>query len=279
MALSLLAVIALAGQCAPSAASQTLAAIAHVESGLDPLAIGVNGRPSQQLHPTSATVAIKAARRLIAAGAKFDLGLGQINVRNLGPLGLSLADAFDPCRNLAAAAQLIAADYDRAGRRANSAQNFAVALQHRRAGPAVLAELVDLDRTDVEVELSVADGNDRLPVVLGDLADFRPLLRLRQEILGDGAEGPVEDRHVVLDAETEVGVLIERALIGGIDIGGLKAECLVTIRLRLLDAAVPVAVLDVAAPKDDQARLELLGVENEGHGGAPPVQDLCRSSA
>jgi type IV secretion system protein VirB1 len=50
----------------------------------------------------------------MAEGANVDLGLGQINGHNLKPLGLSVADAFDPCRNLAGIARLIAPDYDRA---------------------------------------------------------------------------------------------------------------------------------------------------------------------
>ena len=48
--------------------------------------------------------------------------------------------------------------------------------------------------------------------------------------------------------------------------------------LGQLDAAIPVAVLDVAAPKDDQPGLQFLGVEKEGHGGTP-VQVLCRVRA
>ena len=40
--LELAAVLALSQACAPSVAPETLAAIAHVESRFDPLAIGVN---------------------------------------------------------------------------------------------------------------------------------------------------------------------------------------------------------------------------------------------
>lgn len=106
------AVISLTAQCAPNIAPSTLLALVRAESGLDPLAIGVNraaGRP----RPTSRPQAVTYARELIARGYDVDLGLAQINVRNLARLGLSLEDAFDPCRNLAAAGTVLREGYDR----------------------------------------------------------------------------------------------------------------------------------------------------------------------
>lgn len=114
MALDLAAVLALAATCAPDVAPQTLASIARVESGFRPLAIGVNGRPPRALRPRTKALAVETARDLIAAGGNLDLGLGQINVRNLGWLGLSLEAAFDPCANLAASAKVLKAGYQRA---------------------------------------------------------------------------------------------------------------------------------------------------------------------
>jgi len=113
MVIDILTAAALAAQCAPSVAPQTLLSVVRVESGFDPLVIGVNGRPHVQLHPASTADAIAAAERYMARGASIDLGLGQINSRNLSSLGLSVADAFDPCLNLAAAAQMIVAGYQR----------------------------------------------------------------------------------------------------------------------------------------------------------------------
>jgi type IV secretion system protein VirB1 len=115
MPLSLIALLAMANQCAPSVAPQTLASVVAVESGFDPLAVGVNGPRHRRLHPQSLGEAAAVANRLIAHGANVDLGLAQINGRNLARLGLSVADAFDPCRNLAASAKIIEAGYERAG--------------------------------------------------------------------------------------------------------------------------------------------------------------------
>ena len=105
------AVLQLAAQCAPQAAAQTLLAVTRVESGLDPLAIGVNGPAPHRLRVPSRTEAITQATALISRGANIDLGLAQINSSNLGRLGLTVADAFDPCRSLAAGATLLQINY------------------------------------------------------------------------------------------------------------------------------------------------------------------------
>ncbi len=122
MPIDLATVLALAQACAPSVAPMTLASVLRVESGFDPLVIGINTPRHARIAPKSAAEAIATAGRLIAAGDSIDLGLGQINSRNLAWLGLSVADAFDPCRNLAASARVIAAGYDRAGPRPGAEQ-------------------------------------------------------------------------------------------------------------------------------------------------------------
>ena len=111
MVLPLAAALALATQCAPAVAPETLLSVVTVESALDPLVIGVNVNPHRQLHPRSVPEAIATAHRLLAGGANLDLGLAQINARNLTTLGLSLATVFDPCRNLGAAAELLRRDF------------------------------------------------------------------------------------------------------------------------------------------------------------------------
>ncbi len=113
--LDLAVVLALSQSCAPSVAPQTLAAIAHVESRFQPLAIGVNRGPPLPRRPRSPEEAAATARRLLASGTNLDLGLAQINSDNLGWLGLSVEEAFDPCRNLQAAATVLTAGYRPAG--------------------------------------------------------------------------------------------------------------------------------------------------------------------
>lgn len=113
MGLSLAAALALAAQCAPSVAPETLLSVVQIESRFEPLAIGVNGLPRITVAPASVSEAVAAAERLIAVGRNVDLGLAQINSRNLAWLGLSVADVFDPCTNFRAAARILQAGYAR----------------------------------------------------------------------------------------------------------------------------------------------------------------------
>jgi type IV secretion system protein VirB1 len=103
--------IALATRCAPNVAPETMMSVVRVESGFDPLAIGTNGPKPARLHPKNLAAAIDIATRLIVSGGNVDLGLGQINSANLAPLGLSVADAFEPCRNLRAAGAILQQAY------------------------------------------------------------------------------------------------------------------------------------------------------------------------
>ncbi|MCR5877575.1 lytic transglycosylase domain-containing protein [Phenylobacterium sp. J367] len=113
MALTLTAALALAAQCAPAVAPETLLSVVQVESGFEPLAIGVNGVPRIAVKPTSVDDAVAKAAALIKAGRSIDLGLAQINSKNLSWLGLSLEEVFEPCTNLRAAARILQDGYGR----------------------------------------------------------------------------------------------------------------------------------------------------------------------
>lgn len=113
--LALPVLLALSRSCAPEVAPETLLSVARAESGFDPLTIGVNGRPHRAFHPTSPQAAVGLASRLIAGGANVDLGLTQINGRNLARLGLDLRSVFDPCSNLRAGARVLVDGYQASG--------------------------------------------------------------------------------------------------------------------------------------------------------------------
>jgi len=109
MSLTTAAILSLALQCAPSVDPRMLAGIGQQESAGDPLALHVNKMPPGWLQPRASTTteAAHIAAQYIAAGYSVDLGLMQVNSRNLDLLGLGLADAFDACRSVSAAAKLI----------------------------------------------------------------------------------------------------------------------------------------------------------------------------
>lgn len=109
--LDLAAILILAQTCSPQTAPRTLAAVAYAESRFDPLAIGVNRGPRPARRPQNAKDAARITRDLLQRGANLDLGLAQINSDNLDWLGLSPEAAFDPCRNLAAAGQVLRTGY------------------------------------------------------------------------------------------------------------------------------------------------------------------------
>jgi len=103
--------IELARQCAPLVAPETMAAVVKTESKFQPFAIGLNNNARLERQPNSKPEAVATARWLIANGYNIDLGLGQINSSNLTRTSLSVEDAFDSCKNLAAAAQILTGNY------------------------------------------------------------------------------------------------------------------------------------------------------------------------
>lgn len=129
MAYSAAAILALAAQCAPNVAPQTVMAIVQTESHGRPFALNVNGG-SQPPEQASAASAAAIAQRYIAAGYSVDLGLGQINSRNMRWLGLTWETVFDPCTNVAALGRVITQNYSAAtaGRDPQTALRVALSL-------------------------------------------------------------------------------------------------------------------------------------------------------
>lgn len=123
------AILGLASQCAPNVAPQTVAAIVHTESGGNPYALNVNGgrQPARQLNAANAAA---TARRYVSLGYSVDLGLGQINSRNMRWLGLTWETVFDPCTNIAALASVLTTNYNaaKAGRDPQTALRVALSM-------------------------------------------------------------------------------------------------------------------------------------------------------
>lgn len=101
----------LATSCGPSVHVDTLAAIARTESAFDTGAIN-DDTAHRRYQPRSQEEAVALATDLIAVRHhSVDLGLMQVNSANLPGLGLSIADAFDPCKNIAGAARVLSVAY------------------------------------------------------------------------------------------------------------------------------------------------------------------------
>lgn len=115
----------LLSKCAPNVHPVTMGAVVRHESGGNPFAILDNGdwnlprseRVLRSLRPQSLAEAVALAKELIAAGHVVDMGLGQINNRNLKRLGLTVEQIFDPCTNLQAAQTILSNNYANAVKR------------------------------------------------------------------------------------------------------------------------------------------------------------------
>jgi type IV secretion system protein VirB1 len=106
----------LAHQCAPSVAIETIAAVVSHESRRNPFAIGINGSARISRQPVNKEEAIETATKLLGMGLSIDLGLAQINSANLGRLGLTVEQVFEPCANLRAAETVLRGCYDPAAK-------------------------------------------------------------------------------------------------------------------------------------------------------------------
>lgn len=108
--------VALAAECAPWVAPETMAAIVKTESQFKPFAININGGAKLERQPSSKVEAIVTARWLLNNNYNIDMGLGQINSANLKKTNLTVEDAFDQCKNLAASATILQWNYESASK-------------------------------------------------------------------------------------------------------------------------------------------------------------------
>lgn len=105
--------IALAYQCAPNVAHETLSAIVKIESSYNPYAIGVVGGQLER-QPKTRAEAIATANMLYQYGYNFSMGLSQVNLKNLARYNATIETIFDPCVNLKTGGMILEECYLRA---------------------------------------------------------------------------------------------------------------------------------------------------------------------
>jgi type IV secretion system protein VirB1 len=107
--------LALAQECAPTVAPQTMAAVVNVESSYNPYAIGVvGGRLARQ--PQSREEAVATAKQLETDGWNFSLGVAQVNRYNLPKYQITYEQAFDACTSLRVGSKILEECYLRASK-------------------------------------------------------------------------------------------------------------------------------------------------------------------
>lgn len=105
--------LALATQCSPNVAPQTMAAVVSVESSHNPYAIGVvNGRLVRQ--PATLQEAVATAKELERQGKNFSVGIAQVNRYNLPKYRMTYEQAFDACQNMRVGGLILGECYGRA---------------------------------------------------------------------------------------------------------------------------------------------------------------------
>jgi type IV secretion system protein VirB1 len=97
-------------------------------------AFGVNGGSRLERQSVNLEEAIVTAQWLLDNGYNIDLGLGQLNSSNLHRVGLTVHDAFDPCKNLKAAGTIFNTGYQAALRQYPEGQAFQAALSAYNTG-------------------------------------------------------------------------------------------------------------------------------------------------
>ena len=100
--------------CAPQVSVVTMAAIIEQESGGNPLALHDN-TTGKSYRPASRAQAAKLVSDLINQGHSVDIGLAQINSKNLRGLNLDAKQAFDPCTNIHAAQIILLRGWKQSG--------------------------------------------------------------------------------------------------------------------------------------------------------------------
>lgn len=112
--------LALAIQCAPDIAPDTLSRIVKTESGFNPWAIGVVGTPLNR-QPQTKEEALIAVKQLAKDNANFSIGLAQINRQYFDIADIE--SVFSPCTNLKMGADILKDCYSRALKTSESEQH------------------------------------------------------------------------------------------------------------------------------------------------------------
>lgn len=105
--------------------------IIDVESKGDPYAINVNAPNFAITKHADKAEAVAYAENLIRLGFSIDMGLAQINSKNLESLNLTVSEVFEPCNNLTAMQKVFLRGYDMRGDKGMSAKEKKVAALSR----------------------------------------------------------------------------------------------------------------------------------------------------
>lgn len=112
-------------QCSdPYAHSSIIKAIVRVESGGDPWAININKKGVRLLaKPKTKEQAQAWIDWFVKNNYNIDIGIAQINIKNIQKLKINPSDFLDPCLNLKVAGQILLANYKNSAKYANNSDD------------------------------------------------------------------------------------------------------------------------------------------------------------
>lgn len=112
-------------QCVNPKHKTVMQAIVKVESGGKPLAIGLNKGFKLQYQAKDTAQAKSWVDYLEKNNYNFDVGIGQVNIKNIHNYGYKASDLLDPCLNLKIASEI----FDKSHQSALATDNSANALK------------------------------------------------------------------------------------------------------------------------------------------------------
>lgn len=122
---------------------------------------------------------------------------------------------------------------------------------------------MNLTAADIEIERPADLVFDIHGPPLADLARVRPPLLCVGILFGDLRKGTIEHRDIMLHSKTDIGLLIHREVARCLPIRRPQRDDLVAILVLDSNPAVIKVVPDIAPAKDDEARFDLLFIEDE----------------
>ena len=171
--------------CAPAVDPVTMAAVVMQESGGRPWVLN-NNTAKKSVAFTSKAAAVAVAVAAVGRGESVDLGLAQINNKNLPALGLSVDQVFDPCTNIAAGAAILAAGYKKAGSLSGALSTYNTGRSDSKVG-AVYAQKVfgqaGVKVPDIKVPAIPGGQLAKLPVVSSSISNPTALPQVRLAVM------------------------------------------------------------------------------------------------
>lgn len=112
-------------QCSdPYAHSSVIKAIVKVESGGDPWAININKKGVRLLaKPKTREQAQAWINWFVKNSYNIDIGIAQINIKNIQKMKLNPSDLLDPCLNLKVAGQILLSNYKNSAKQAKNSDD------------------------------------------------------------------------------------------------------------------------------------------------------------